>query len=553
MGFIDKMRRFIDSISGSSTAINTFFLERKDNGGAGDLLALIDYVNQYKEDPTYGTYDNEMATRCAYLSGSMQADITELLKRQFPDTYLMYERDQINLKILRHIMLEKAQAFPETTQFKLVDRSTSGDADPGDPQAKAFQEMIEKGLVHNAARQIDLLTQTCHRSAGKAWWDDDRGCVMLSVYPPQDVLIVPSPYKPWSPQSAPAVLFRHHQQLNSLNGVGDVWEVWSANGADDTVAIDENGNPLWVPTTHYMTDGNKEWSVNQLDANPFFDLGGKQIVPFEWFTDDGGTALYPLGDEDLLDINRVVNWGMTALHLNVINQAFPYPYIRYTGSGTGEKLPEGVVLSPKHLIHLPEGYEIAFAHPDLDITQPNDFYERLVKMEALLSQVGSETVTLEAKNEESGRAIMLKQAKLNKHLSPLRNIYRSPFERMLEKMVIVRNTYRERAGLVEIDLRKYRPVVVFGEIQLPSDRLAAGEAFQLEKENNVSTSVDWLMHVNKLSREEAEAKVEANKEYNSAEKKAMRVYPVDYMEDDAVTRPEPPTLPVVDGKDKLGE
>ncbi len=537
MGIINDL---IFRLSGSSGDIYKFFDRRKGLRGTSDLQAIMAYVATYKEPATEYGYDKEMDNRCRYFAGSMQADMKEILKRQFPNTHLDYEREMANLRVVRHIIKERAQAFPDSTRFVLIDRKTGDEADPGElteqgtptpaaKQAKEFQEMIEAGLWHVVSRNADAMTQLCHRGALKMWWDDDIGDVRLSFFPPQDVLIVRNPYRPWSPYSAPAVMFRHSGQQGA--SMSDIWEVFSTGeyNKEEGDAVDENGRPIWHPTSHYMTNGDREWSINILDENPFRHPLKKNapFVPFTWFSDDAGSALYPLGDEDLLTINRAVNWGTTSLHINIIQQAFGIPFFR-VAEGSSAKIPKEMIISPKRANALPPGVTIEFASPNLDISGPQQFYEKLMQLEAVFSQIDSESVALQGVSDESGRAILLKQMKLNKHLDPLRRVYKWPMEDAMTKGIIVRNYYANRVtGRAPIDLNRWKPTVVFGEVALPVDRKTDGETFQIEIENDISSPIDWIMRMYSLSKEEAQKKLDANRLLNEEMRTARRVFPED--------------------------
>jgi hypothetical protein len=393
--------------------------------------------------------------------------------------------------------------------------------------------MIKDGGWPTGFRKGDAYAQTCHRVALKAWYDYDIEEVRMTPFAPQNVLIVRNPARPWSPYSAPAVLFRHTSVMGS--GYRDVWEVWSTGDKNTPDAMDEARRPVWLPTAHYMTDGEKEWSINKKDENPFLDPNkdNQPIVPFAWMTDDGGTDLYVLGDEDLLSLNRVTNLGVTSLNISVLTQAFPIPTF-HTESGKTAKIPDDFVYSPKNALKLPKGVELRFVSPALDISEPLKYYETLMKFDALFSGLGSDVVTAEqTQTAESGRALKIKQTRLEKLLEPLRENYQQPAEQAIYKGIIVRNYYADRVeGRVKIDLKKYKPVIIFGDLKVPIDDKEEGETFTVEIEHDVSTAVDWHMKKYGVSQAEAIKQIEANAETNKNARDAQKIIPPPQPPDD---------------------
>jgi len=514
-----------------------FFKRYEGKRGIAHFDALRAYVESYQPDGTNYGYKAEMDNRVLYLSGAMQKDMNEILKRQFELTFEDYKREMVNLKLMRSIIHERAQVFPESTKFVLIDRETGDELEPDDKgeglQAKQFASMIKDGLWPTVLRSADALVQTCNRVGLKAWYDQDIEDVRLSAYPPQDVMIVRNPFRPWSPYTAPAVMFRHASMLG--DGYCDMWEVWSTGDLKTPDGEDERGLPIWLPTAHYMTDGGKEYHINENDENPFKDLrhDDRPIVPYTWMSDDGGTDLYVFGQEDLLTLNRVCNWGMTSLHISVINQAFAIPYF-HAEAGKSVKVPKDLILSPKRLWQLPKGVEIRFASPDLDIEGPTALYDRLMKWDAIFSGLDSEVVTVEARTgEQSGRALRIKQTRLEKFISPLRENYAPPVEEIMARGIIVHNYYKDRVkDRVEIDLLKYKPTVIFGDLKVPVDSKEEGESFMVEIEHDVSTPIDWLMKKAGITRDEAEKRLEANAAYNKETRDARRIIPIDESDED---------------------
>lgn len=526
------LKDVIFRLRGSPGVYEKFFSRLEGAQGEAHLNALRAYVASYQPNGTNYGYVAEMDNRVKYLNGAMQSDMNEILKRQFPQTHKDYLREQVNLTLLQSIIMERARVFPESTRYVLMNRETGKELEPSDKadgdQAKEFQAMIEAGLWPTGFRQGDAYAQLCHRTALKAWYDQDIEDVRLSAYPPQDVMIVRNPFRTWSPYTAPAVMFRHSSAIGS--GCRDVWEVWSTGSLETPDGEDEAGLPIWLPTAHYMTDGEKEWSVNPGDVNPFLDPrhDKRPIVPYTWMSDDGGTDLYVFGAEDVLTLNRDVNWGMTSLNISVINQAFATMVLR-TDAGKSVKLPKDMVLSPRRAHKLPVGVTLEYVSPELDISGPSEFYETLMKYDALLSGLGTDVVTVEGGQvEESGRALQIRQTRLEKILAPLRENYKNPAEEALAKGVIVRNYYIKRVkDRVEIDLVKYKPTVVYGDLKVPVNDKEEGETFTVEIEHDVSTNVDWHMKKYGVSKAEAISRLAENAAYNEEARQARRVIPVD--------------------------
>lgn len=467
-----------------------------------DIDQAIQIARDYMPDGSNYSYEQEMSNRVDYYLGSMQSDMSEVIKRRFPDGYKDLIDEQVNLRLVRRLTLNKAKVF--TDQGEVYLEGPDGKrADPDDPNEITFQEIAKKARLWSAFQQADVYTQLCHRAAVKPWFDHWRKTARMSIFPPHLVYIVPNDMHEYDADRAWVQIFTRVSAdgYNSYNQRYEVWAIW----------VDEDGN---YHTDHYIYDTKYgRIKLNPNDENPFVDPeNDRPIYPMVWWQDDDVAQIYMYGDEDMLTMNRMINSGLTDLNNNIHFQAFGIPVYTMDDDAVGSPPPMRP-LNPRKVVDLPKGLDLEFRSPDLDIEQVSSFWQFMVKLESLIDGQSPTALRVEGREAASGYALEIENMPLKEHVARLRPIMVPYAEETARRLIIVHNTYAPEHGLDTV-ADGYTPRVEPGEIQVPVNPEEQGRVYAAEIAADVSTPVDWRMARYDETREAATASVAANTAYN---------------------------------------
>lgn len=458
-----------------------------------ELYYLISESEKWIPSTEWYSYDDEMRIRIEYFRGSMQSDMREEIKRRFPQKYQVLEREQVNLPIIRKIILDKAKVFAARGEISIIDNNQQKVEDEN------FEVMKRQSRLLACLKQADQYTQLCHRSMFKPWWDSKNKHVKITVWSPNLVRIVPDPFKWWDCDASYAVLF----QLPSLDGITDTnyrWEVWGQKNFDNAKTGD---------TVHYITDGTEDLELNSDNINPFIDpQTNLPIYPFVWWKDDDSLDLYTIGDDDLLTINRRSN-SLLCDTINAIHYKAYGVWVHVMANG-GEPL--GVkTVDPSTVVDLPNGASLSNMDTNLPISELWEFVKSLNDAKAMLDGLPSSALRDESGAAESGYALKIRNKPLLEHRENMVEIYRPFVEESIRRMIIVHNYYSENKIKFDPD---WRIAWTAGELELPTDHAEISTKYTAQIEANVATPIDWRMEEFGEDRKTAEEMVNANAEIN---------------------------------------
>lgn len=454
-------------------------------------------------------YKEKVAIRINYLDGDMRNDLLAVLQEEFEATWTHMQRSIVTLPMVSHIIRKKSTVFEGNGRFFLVDKKSREEVKIDDKAALNWADIIRESLVEMALKRADQVTEQNHSAGLKVWWDKDH--VTVSAFTPDKVDIVVNPARELDAYSARAVLF----ERTGAEGLRDNsrFEVWG--DANPALEKPEEGFDAreYEPTIHFITDGKNTWPVNEKDENPFKDDNGKAVVPFAWLTDNR-EALYKLGGNHLVEMNRIVNWGLTYLHhaMNWMSLGIP-TFKRQPGSNT--KLPQNRIVSPKHALALPADVEFSFVRNDINLGGITDTYELLMKYHAMMSGMDPANMSVEQFSAKSGFAIKLEMAGLEKHREMKIPLYRPNVIHLLRIIKIVHNYYAPKAKKEKIP-DHLDPDWSPGEVDAgPIDYIELGKRYTEEIEFNVSTVDDWAADVHGVDKQTAQGIIEKNAARNA--------------------------------------
>ena len=239
------------------------------------------------------------------------------------------------------------------------------------------------------------------------------------------------------------------------------------------------------------------------------DNNDEPIYPFVLWADDLLLALYWLGDEDALTINRTINLSMTDVNWGMRFHAHPAGYWKKTGDGTGTP-PADVTISPGDMID-PGDHEPAYLSPEFTPDPVIAVLNFILRSEAMLDGNSAVAQITEASAPESGYALTIRNLPLAEHRQRMIEIYRPFVEETLRRAIIVWNTYAEENDL---PLIIGKPVWNPGKMETPKDPEAEARLWALKISKNVATPVHWRMAETGEDHDTAKAAVEANAKAN---------------------------------------
>ena len=124
------------------------------------IQEMLAESSKHMPSAEFASYRDEMIARHEYIKGAMQRDMREVLKKEFPQTHEEIEETQVNLKIFRSKIKEKAKVFCEGTQFKLI-KADGSEAD--DKHAARWSDLLDQSGILRGLKHVDILTRGMHR------------------------------------------------------------------------------------------------------------------------------------------------------------------------------------------------------------------------------------------------------------------------------------------------------------------------------------------------------------------------------------------------------
>ena len=480
------------------------------NDSAASIEEVKSIAAQWQPQPTDPdtSFTDEMTTRCEYINKSMQSDMLEQLKKALPKTHKQLAGMQVNLPVYRATVRSKARQFISGGEFSLVDENS--ERIEGDMDA-AFQDMLKRGQFWAGFNDADVLTQGLHRSVVELVWDDAKKCVKPCVWPQQLVHVIPDPDEYWSLDSAYAVAF----EMPGESGWGSTdrrYKTWVKVDGESahyvigkTKRVNEQDEAKRIEDAYSaeFTDGNDDAVIPYTDP----DNADAPLYPFVLWADDLLLAIYWLGDEDALTINRGVNLSFTDLYWGQRFHAHPAGYWEKQGDTT-DTPPADVTISPGDMID-GGGFKPAYLSPEYTPQPVVDTWNLMLRMEAMLDGNSAVAQITESSAPESGYALTIRNLPLAEHRMRMVEIYRPFVEETLRRAIIVYNTYAKEAGSGLTPIVG-KPVWNPGKMEAPKDPEADARLWALKISKNVATAIDWRMAETGEDHDTAKAAVEAN-------------------------------------------
>jgi hypothetical protein len=499
MAFIAKI---MDKLAGRSSNAETIVQSIM----RGERIRNIDAIKQAaaKWYPTVenSTYLAEVEARFNYFYGSMQADMSAVLKRIFPQGYDAMKQDQLNVRLIRYLVSKRASVFASKGEAYLT---KDGEALADDhPSKLAFDAMIDESMFWRMAREIDRGCTLCQRLMAKPWWDTDDEKIQLGTWDPRGVYIMIDPLKYWRVDSAFAVGF----SKPGTNGIdGEVLEVWTRS-PDGKIA------------QHYETgvDGDRTFDEDGKGLNPYTWADGSPMYPFVWFREDALTAIYHLTDHDLLATNRALNARMTDMVYGERFRAHPPGFFTRTETSSG-KAPDVIKVGPDDVNFLNPGHDFKYVPTLTDTAAQLELVKTISSLEAKIDGIDARALFGEQTGgAESGIALKIREKGLDQYLADKREVYAPQMIDLLTRMTIVNDYWRDdrQIGLesngLEIGFK-------FGSTQ-DIDEESISRTYESLISLNVFTAIDLRSKLTGENMAAAEAAVRKNKDLNKEMKNA---------------------------------
>lgn len=226
-----------------------------------DELAIVLNAARAKKPAGFDQHCREVAKR---YRGNTIADFKKLLVERFPNTHLQMPKAPLNL--VKFVAAQDAGVYEEEPDRKLVadelaeDGQTSEvDVPAEDPRSKNFAwlvEMADLAVKMPEAEQRALIPMPVVVHYG--WVQaagDDEGRPRLTLYWPQDVLVLNHPWAPIDPTLDFAVFVALRQASPDGGKSGDWWWCFSRE-----VTTDDEGRPTFGPWYESMlsTEGEQQ-------------------------------------------------------------------------------------------------------------------------------------------------------------------------------------------------------------------------------------------------------------------------------------------------------
>jgi len=304
-------------------------------------------------EPTGPKYREEIGRRRNYLDGEMKADGLVLLKQEFPKTYEQMRYKMLQYPVAKHIWTKKAHVFGgKGERFYLVDANKGMEEIPSDSApALDYAYLNESSENPTVTKGIDRALESMHCCAVRPTWSRDH--IEDNIFDPDKCHIVVNPDHDNDPYAARAVLFERTGE-DGVNDTEPRYEVWGARDPVIAAERDSEGQRLFRPDMHFITSAHDQWRVNEHDENPYRDRHtGEVAYPFTWYRDNR-RSIYEKGGDDLVELTRVINMGLTYLHHNMIWQMAVLPVTEQPQGGgldaDAEAALKAIVLSSPSVI-----------------------------------------------------------------------------------------------------------------------------------------------------------------------------------------------------------
>lgn len=466
---------FDDAIRKAKDLIAQLFREER----KAHIDAIIAEASRHMPTCTYESYRQHMQTRHRYRLGAMQADMRDVLKRRFPNTWKEIEREQVNLKVFKRENAERAKTFLRTGRFYLVD-------DAGEEiQDDNFNDMLKDCEIMASLTEMDRARRSEERCMFKPWWNESRGHVQIDVWPCYLTWIVPhpDPLKRYDVDQALLVAFEH-EGLGGPTDTDRLYECWS-------ILPEDMADELGQRTMHFMTSQKGDYQVNSNDVFEYSDPrnGDAPIYPFTWFRHDKSTALYVVGDEDALTANRMLNAGLTDMVQGM--HVMMFGTWAHRQSPTDPKPLTMQTMGGGRVIELGSGEDLTDLTPhNLPIDQYLGFWKEYLTAAARIENL-SASVVEKQEPEASGVALKIRRIGQIEDREEQIAIIREDVEEAVYRMALVHNAHclpERRIGLEGVSVRWEA-----GQPDIPSDEEQSMRIVASRKALNLTTAVHERM------------------------------------------------------------
>lgn len=462
--------------------------------------------------PSSTEYLHQIGRRISYLDGNMASDIEGLAKKVFPETHDKVMETPFLLPLTKHIIEKRAKVFKGADQrfyLKMGD-----DEVPAEEKiSTVFSDMLEKAGLIEALVRADRVLDLCHDCGMKVYWDPSAKCAKVDVVYSDMTHIAVNPWFPSSADMAQAIAF----ERSGLTGINStMYEVWGWRSEELLDAQDEEGK-IFEPTLHYIDAGKDgQFSVNELDANPYKDRRtGRPMYPLSWWQDYSGNLYSGLGGDDLVELNRALVLYLSRLLWGASWDMSPVKQFEVPPGDTRVKADlASAILSPDSALSLPPGVKLTFASPGFDPIPFTSLAQLGIQFQALTNHLSPRMVDIARSLPESGIALQVEMAGLHEYRAERIGIYKPHVIDMLNRLITVHNTFSDQKIPDELE-PEWEPGCLD---DVPVDAVAQTAQFEAEIAANVSSPIDWIQARYKLSRAEAEARFDENKEINSRDK-----------------------------------
>jgi|GEM_PF-3481702 len=495
MGIVDTMKQFWMKLVGYDQNQVQWTLKQANNWRLPSATKYLEQVNR----------------RRFYLDGDMSDDGDDFLKQEFPKTWETMRYKKIEFPIAQNIVKKKAQTFRgRGARFYLLDNQTGKEVTEGEYK-DSFDEMMARAYMEAVLPEIDQAEEMMLAAAGKVTWDQDH--LELYCFDPDRVHIAVNPLRENDPYSALAVMFER-AGVDGYSGKPR-YEFWGVRDPKTAKEKDVEGNLIFDPTLHYIASAEEPIDVNDGDVNPFEDRHtGKPIYPFTWFRSNRN-AIYKLGGDQLVSLNRVVNLGLTYLHHNATWQMAVLPVFEVPAGQKAEleKLKQTILSAPNKAVNLPAGVKLSFVAPNGEVQRFQGLYEFFVQYHAMLNQLSPKSLDIKGGIPTSGIAMRIEFDNLIRYFNERTEILRPHVLNFIEKCLVVWNYYAPHIkpkGYKAIPSR-FVPEWDPGQMDSgPVDYVEIGNRYSREIEVGVSSVDEWCADVHKCDLETAKERVNKN-------------------------------------------
>jgi len=502
--------------------LKDFFKDALEEDRKLNIDQMIMEANKCKPSDAHGNfYDTVMLIREQYRRGDMQPDMLDVLKDRFPNTWNKVKKQQVNLRIYKRQIKDKAKCFMETGEFYLIDsegnrageeiyedvKDESGESTGeqkkkevrNEKDAQNFEKLVEKCRLLQSLQSMDEVRRSQHRCIAKPWWDDKAKHVRLNTWPPYLYGVIPSkkPDEKYDLDRAPLVYFVREGD-DGPNDQNKNYEVWG-------IRPEDIAKELGQPTIHCILNKKGDHKINEEDANPYTDEEGKPIFPFVLFRDDDSTDLFVIGDGDALTVNRAVNCALTDLMHAVKAQAFP-GFVHKKSVNDPQEL--GVrTIGPGEVLEIANDESLEPIEVNMPIDQVWQVLEKLVEADGRLDGQASSILRQNDTAPASGTSLEIQNRPQTEDRTEQIGFIHEDVEELMRRLIIVHNAHCDAGEEISLDLTPcWKP----GDPKIPTDDEADQRKDTADINLNVMSVVDRRMKEFHEDRETATAAVKNN-------------------------------------------